>query len=177
MCLEKIDISQVSVIIPCYKDAATLKGAINSVLNQTYKNIEIVVVNDASPETDAIERVIEFYSSIIYVKNEINLGLAATRNVGMRKAKGEFIAFLDADDEYHPRKIELQIRYVGEKIAIACNVESFSEHRPTLFNLKAPCDEDIQVVDSFSKMTLLNYLTGASILINRDLLLQFAGYD
>ena len=63
--------SLVSVVIPCYRDAKTISHAIDSILLQTYRNIEIIIVNDASPETDAIEQVLECYPSIIYIKNQV----------------------------------------------------------------------------------------------------------
>ncbi|MBT8633217.1 glycosyltransferase family 2 protein [Polynucleobacter paneuropaeus] len=155
----------------------TISSAIDSLYRQTYQNIEIIVVNDASPETDAIERVLEHYSSIVYIKNIVNLGLAASRNVGLRKSRGEFVAFLDADDEYHPQKIELQMRFSGENLAVACDVESFDKDRPILDNFNEPKTEYIEIIDSLWKISLFNYLTGASILARRDLLLRIGGYD
>ena len=155
----------------------TLSMAIDSLYRQTYQNIEIILVNDASPETDAIERVLEHYPLITYVKNPVNLGLAASRNIGLRKAKGDFVGFLDADDEYHPQKIEFQIRFSGENIAVACNVENFYDENPSLLNLEEVNSVDLEVVDSFWKLSLFNYLTGASILVHRDLLLRIGGYD
>lgn len=155
----------------------TLSSAIDSLYRQTYQKIEIIVVNDASPETDEIEEILGRYPSIIYIKNPTNIGLAASRNVGLRKSRGEFIAFLDADDEYHPQKIELQIRSSEENTAIACNVENFYEQSPHPLNLKELNAENIEAIDSLWKMSLYNYLTGASILAHRKLLLSVGGYD
>ena len=98
----------VSVIITCYKDGATLERAIISVINQKYKAVEIIVVNDFSPETDLIDSIIENYKEIVYIRNDINKGLAASRNIGIEVASGEYIAFLDADDSWHIKKIEIQ---------------------------------------------------------------------
>ena len=168
---------EVSVIIPCYKDSATLRDAIESILNQTFQDIEIIVVNDASPETEQIEKILEQYPSVTYIKNEINLGLAASRNIGLRTAGGQLVTFLDADDEYHPQKIEIQLKYIGENIAVACDVEKFSVRKPLLVSLDQHSQEHIEVVDSLWKILLFNYLTGASILARRDLFLKIGGYD
>ena len=167
----------VSIVIPCYRDSITISSAIDSLYRQTYQNIEIIVVNDASPETDEVERVLERYPSIIYVKNQVNLGLAASRNIGLRKSRGEFVAFLDADDEYNPHKIEFQIRCSGENIAVACNLENFYEQDPGPVNRVELNSEDLEIVDSLWKISIFNYLTGASILARRDLLLSVGGYD
>lgn len=101
----------VSVIITTYKrKPSILKRALDSVVNQTYKNIEIIVINDA-PEYDErinIDKLINMYrenNNIRYIVNSHNLGGNAARNVGIKVAKGEYIAFLDDDDEFLPEKI------------------------------------------------------------------------
>ena len=167
----------VSIVIPCYRDAKTLAYAIDSVLRQTYSAIEIIVVNDASPESDEIEQVLERFPSITYVVNKINLGLAASRNIGLKKSRGEYIAFLDADDEYHPKKIEFQINHVADKDAVACDLEVFSNQSPRILDLNELNQEHIGTVDNIWKISLFNYLTGASILVRRDTLLDLGGYD
>ncbi|AEF17822.1 glycosyl transferase family 2 [Thermoanaerobacterium xylanolyticum LX-11] len=103
----------VSVVIPFYSRVDWLIEATESVLAQTYKNIEIIIVNDGSPEK--ISEFLERYSSkITYVYQE-NKGAAAARNVGIKLSKGEYIAFLDADDVWMPNKLELQISMMIEK--------------------------------------------------------------
>ena len=98
----------VSVIITTYNRFDFLCRAINSVLAQTYKNIEIIVIDDFS--TDGTKEKIENYSSLVkYVRNEENIGLPASRNVGILASAGDYISFLDDDDEILPEKIEKQI--------------------------------------------------------------------
>jgi putative peptidoglycan lipid II flippase len=171
------DAPKVSVIIPCYKDAGTLSGAIHSVQNQTYKNIEIIVVNDASPESLEIEQVIEEHHSITYTKNPVNVGLAASRNIGLKKARGEYVAFLDADDQYHPKKIELQLRHINNDCAVACDVEIYIDRVPVTFDFEELNQKFINTIDGILKISFFNYLTGASILVRRDILLNLGGYD
>jgi len=107
----------VSVIIPTYNDAKVLPWAIESVLNQTHENLELIVVDDASK--DKTEEVVKGYikkdSRINYIKHEKNKERSAARNTGIKYATKEFIAFLDADDEWLPEKLEHQISYLREK--------------------------------------------------------------
>lgn len=88
---------KISVIIPVYNVEKYLRQCLDSVINQTYKDIEIICVNDASIDSSA-EILKEYEDKIIIVNNEINLGLGLTRNHGMKYATGEYIHFLDSDD-------------------------------------------------------------------------------
>lgn len=103
----------VSVIIPTYKRSDTLKRAIDSVLNQTYPNIEIIIVDDNAnflKTRDCNRELVKKYENIVFVENERNLGGGLSRNEGIQTAHGDFIAFLDDDDEYMPTKIEKQMQ-------------------------------------------------------------------
>jgi glycosyltransferase involved in cell wall biosynthesis len=98
---------QVSVIIPAYNCAPYLEAAIQSALDQTYPNIEVVVVNDGSP--DDTDKVVQpFLDRIFYVKQE-NKGLSGARNSGFQASHGEFVCFLDADDTLFPDKFTKQM--------------------------------------------------------------------
>ena len=104
-----------SVIIPTYSRPDNILRAINSVLSQTYKNIEIIVVDDngiGTPCQIETETVLQDYiadGKITYLKHEINKNGSAARNTGIKASKGEFITFLDDDDEYKPEKVEKQL--------------------------------------------------------------------
>src|SRR5262245_29271313 len=93
----------VSVIIPCYNQAQFLAKAIESVLAQTYREIEIVVVDDGSP--DHVFEVVSRYPTVKCVQQQ-NQGLAAARNAGFRVSTGDYVLFLDADDRLMPHGIE-----------------------------------------------------------------------
>ncbi len=105
----------VSVIIPTYKRPTTLKRAIDSVLNQTYKNVEVVVADDngigteGGLDTEAVMQEYKNDSRVKYVQHEVNINGSAARNSGFRKSEGEFIMFLDDDDEFLPDKVSSQI--------------------------------------------------------------------
>jgi glycosyltransferase involved in cell wall biosynthesis len=99
----------VSVVIPSYNSAHHISETLESVFSQSYRPHEIIVVDDGS--TDDTRAVLEKYSDrIIYVYQK-NAGEPAARNTGIRRASGEFIAFLDADDLWLPNKLTLQMDY------------------------------------------------------------------
>lgn len=105
----------VSVIIPSYNREKTIARAVNSILNQTYKDIEVIVVDDCSSD-----KTIEILTSIkdkrfSYYKLDKNSGACVARNLGIEKAKGDYIAFQDSDDEWLPDKLEKQMKAFDNK--------------------------------------------------------------
>ena len=98
----------VSVVIPAYNGQETVARAINSVLQQTYRNHEIIVVDDGS--TDSTLDVLSRYGSQITLIRQQNAGAVAARNKGAKHANGAYIAFLDQDDWWVPKKLEIQVR-------------------------------------------------------------------
>lgn len=108
-------IPRVSVVIPVYCAAAAhkqyLEETLLSVAAQTYRDFEVVIVDDHSPnDPSAIIEDTDGLPQIIYISNETNLGHAESRNVGVRAARGEMIALLDHDDIWSPEKLELQVQ-------------------------------------------------------------------
>ncbi|MCK5111900.1 MAG: glycosyltransferase [Thermoplasmatales archaeon] len=100
----------ISVVIPTYNRPDFLKKAVETVLNQTYENLEILIIDDASP-VDNQKNINNFDDSrIMYFKNKTRRGAPYSRNVGIKNAKGRFIAFLDDDDEWMPHKLEEQLK-------------------------------------------------------------------
>lgn len=100
----------VSIVIPAYNAARHISDCIGSVVQQTHKNIEIIVVNDGSTDdTLGKLRYLRATEPRMKVISQPNSGPSAARNIGIRSAKGYFIAFLDSDDVWDPRKLELQI--------------------------------------------------------------------
>ncbi len=102
----------VSVIIPFFNDSQTISRALESVIAQTYTNIEVLVVDDGSSteEHAALEKIVSNYEKVRVIKRPHNRGAGFARNTGIAKAKGEYIAFLDADDEMYAHKIESQLK-------------------------------------------------------------------
>lgn len=108
---EEIANLRVSVIIPFYNnDISELLRAYNSVINQTHKNYEIIFINDGSSKNyEKFLKIIKNDNNCIYLENKINMGVSYSRNLGIDKSSGKYIAFLDADDEFVEDKIENQL--------------------------------------------------------------------
>lgn len=100
----------VSIVIPFYENVFWLKQAVNSVLAQTYKNYEIIVINDGSMED--LTAFLEKYEDKIVYKCKKNGGPASARNLGIEIATGKYIAFLDSDDLWYDKKLEMQIEFM-----------------------------------------------------------------
>ncbi|MCU4677337.1 glycosyltransferase family 2 protein [Catenovulum sp. 2E275] len=108
---------QISIIMPCYNGEAYLREAINSVLEQTYDNYTLVVVDDGS--TDNSREIVREYSSkdsrVTLITNKFEKGAAGARNTGLKRAlSSDYIAFLDSDDIWDKNKLELQLQFMLE---------------------------------------------------------------
>ena len=104
----------VSIITPVYNSEKYIEECIKSVINQSYKNIEMIIIDDGSTDNskNIIEKYTESFPFIKYIKCNENNGAWAARNIGIEKAKGRFISFLDADDLYKKNKIKNQINFM-----------------------------------------------------------------
>ncbi len=109
-----MDLPLVSVVIPVFNSEKYLVESIESIINQTYSNLEILIIDDLS--TDDSWKIIEEYGKIdariVPVKNKVNLNSAATRNVGIKKAHGKYICLHDSDDVSEPDRIQKQVNYL-----------------------------------------------------------------
>lgn len=169
------NLEKVSVIIPTYNRSTLLVKAIKSLQSQSYKNIEIIVVDDCS--IDDTSKVVKKFNDerIIYVRHDINKGGSEARNTGIKMATGKYIAFLDSDDQWLPEKIEKQLLifqqntetglvYTGLKIIneIGLTKISVPEFRGKLLSrlLESNCID-----------------TTSSIVVRKDLLLKVGGFD
>jgi glycosyltransferase involved in cell wall biosynthesis len=102
---------KVSVVIPAYNAEDYVRQTLDSVLAQTFTDYEVIMVNDASTDsTPDLLREYERKGRFRVVTHEVNKGLAAARNSGIRCARGEFVTFLDADDLWRPEKLDYQLR-------------------------------------------------------------------
>lgn len=122
----------ISIVIPTLNRAHLVTRAITSVLNQTYQDYEIIIVDDGS--IDETERVIKRcnYKKIIYIKHKKTRGPGAARNTGIDATRGDYIAFLDSDDEWLPKKLEKQINLFKKNIdkigLIYCGVQLIDQY-------------------------------------------------
>jgi len=170
-------VPKVSVIIPTYNRAHLVGRAIRSVLNQTYQDFEIIVVDDHS--TDNTEEVVKSFNDprIRYIRHEKNRGGSAARNTGIRAARGEYIAFLDDDDYWLPTKVEKQISLFEQAPADVGMVYSgFALVNPScsrIYGLHKPrCRGRLSAKEIFSWIT-----TTSTMMVRKDFLIQIGGFD
>ena len=112
----------VSVVMPAYDAAGFISESISSVINQTYENWELLVIDDASgDDTPAlVERLMEEDERIRLHSLPANQGAGFARNIGIKASEGEFIAFLDADDLWKPQKLQKQLSFMEKEAAAVC---------------------------------------------------------
>lgn len=141
---------RVSVIIPSYNGSGWIAESIESVLNQTFRDHEIIVVVDGS--TDGTEEVVARFGSDVRCVVQENGGPARARNTGLAQSRGEFVAFLDDDDLWEPDKLEVQVRLLDEHPELGV---VFSNYRP----FGDPAD----YTDGFSRSPVLRQLPKSEI--------------
>lgn len=163
---------EVSVIIPTYNCGKYLNCAIQSVIKQE-RNLEILLIDDAS--TDGTEKIVKKLQEstpypIHYIRNSKNLGVSASRNKGIEQAKGEYIAYLDADDWWEAKKLEKQIQKLKEKNGVFCYTgrELYLENgQRTGKRIAVP--EEL----TFSRLLYTNVIPCSSVLLKAELAREF----
>lgn len=114
---------KVSIIVTTYNSSAFIENCIESLLNQTVNNIEVIVVDDAS--TDNTVALLKNYPSIKVIELSENRGTYYARNIGISKSSGQFITFQDSDDWSHPERISIQLKYLLQNIHTIANFSNF----------------------------------------------------
>ena len=104
----------ISIIMPYYKKSATVKQTIDSIFAQTYSNFELIIIYDDEDKKDLeyLKKIVKKSEKVLIIINQSNLGAGLSRNLGIKNAKGEFVAFIDADDTWHKKKLEEQINFM-----------------------------------------------------------------
>lgn len=163
----------VSVIIPVYNCELFLSSTIDSVLAQdSEKKLEIIIVNDCSSDNSEkiIQKYIKKHSNIFYFKNNINLGAGESRNIGLSKAKGRFVAFVDADDLWKSDKIKKQLRLLQEKNAFFSYtaIEMIDKNGKKIKNKRK-----LKTEITYSFLLKNTMIANSSVLIDRNILGDF----
>lgn len=167
---------QVSVILPVYNGAQTIEEAVASVMKQTYDHIELIVIDDGS--TDETPSLVgkcqkaHASKSVVYIRQE-NQGVSAARNTGIRRATGDYIAFIDADDRWSPDKITEQVRVLKEKksiVLLGTGVRSQTERR------KTGASGDVQMIP-FQRLLCKNYFVTSSVMVRSSALNALGGFN
>lgn len=172
----------VSVIIPTYKRVDFLERAIKSVLNQTYRNIEIVVVDDNNSDTEyrvetskLMKKYVSYYSNIKYIMLDKNSGGCVARNTGLQETTGKYVNFLDDDDIFYPEKIEKQVSKFENSTEPLAVVGCFANIIDNDGKIKRV--EKVEVKgDVFVKQLAYNVCTTSIALINREVCVKSGGF-
>src|SRR5215470_6392958 len=117
---------KVSVVMPVYNVERFVRQAVQSVLDQTYRDFELLIIDDRSPDL-SIDICRGFHNSRLQIiQHNENRGLAGARNTGIRNASGEYLAFIDSDDAWHPHKLERHVAHLDQNPKVGI---SFSRSR------------------------------------------------
>jgi glycosyltransferase involved in cell wall biosynthesis len=166
---------EVSVIIPSYNSAKYLTDAVDSVLSQTFRDFEVLIVDDGS--TDNTEGVISRYGEPVRYIRQRNSGVAAARNRGIQESCGQYVAFLDADDTWRPEKLEMQVKALREKPGYRACYTAFTVVSANL----TPCGvtRSCWPVASLQDLLLRGNVIGSicSVVCERSLFESTGGFD
>ncbi len=169
---------KVSVIIPVYDRLQYLKQAISSVLSQTYRDFEIIIVDDGSPLN--VRDILEPYGTRVRYFRYENRGQAAARNSGIRQAKGEYIALLDDDDTWLPDRLETQVPVLDKNQALAfiCSETLIMDAAGHIIghHRKVP-GPGRELRDTFDDLYAGNFISTLTVLIRKTHLLAAGGFD
>ena len=171
----------VSVVIPTYNRAKWVSKAIDSVLAQTFTDFELLVVDDGS--TDQSRQVISAYGSRLHYIYQDNRGVSTARNRGILEARGEWVAFLDSDDEWVPEKLQTQMNLVDrhpQLVMVASDAHIGSgDNRVTLFDIREQVlkDETKCVIDRPLLTAFKTNFFPSSFVVKKDALLQVGMFD
>ena len=159
---------KVSVIMPAYNADKTINTAIQSVLSQTFSDFELIVIDDCS--NDRTSDIINSYNDkrIIYTKNIQNSGASASRNIGISKARGEWIAFLDSDDFWDENKLSKQLQLHNNKpdAVLSYTASAFIDQDGKKYSYVMPAEKMV----SYKTLLKRNVLSCSSVMIRADII-------
>lgn len=164
-----------SIIIPVYNKANTIVQALDSVFSQTFKDFEVIVVNDGS--TDNVLEVLKSYNNPVKVITQRNGGVSVARNKGIENANGDYLCFLDADDLWYPNHLEticdMMLAYPDEKFFGTCHSCSFPDGKVVDCNRRISSLDDVLLVKDL--IAFINQYGGVvntnGICVSRDILI------
>lgn len=172
----------ISVVIPLYNKEERIAHTLQSVFTQTFQDFEIVVVDDGSTD-NSVEEVEKFTDSRIRLIHQTNAGVSAARNRGIEEARGELIAFLDADDEWKPRYLETQYglyQKYPECSVYVCNYEfrdSEGKVTPTIIR-KLPFEEEDGILSNYFEVASCSHppICSISIMVKKTAIQAIGGF-
>lgn len=167
---------KISVIIPIYNGEKTIKETIQSILNQTFADFEIVAINDGSKDS-TLEIISSFEDPRLNIFSYENAGLSAARNRGIAKAKGEYISFIDADDMWTDHKLEEQLKALQSNswASVAYSWTNFVDENGKF--LRSGCHINANG-DVFLQLLRINFIqSGSNLLVKTEALARVGNFD
>lgn len=160
----------VSVIVPVYNRAHLVTETVASILQQTYRGIEVILINDGSTDNslNVIQALQQEYPDVIRIIDQDNQGQTIARNQGIKHAKGKYVAFLDSDDLWVPDKLELQIPLFDKGVGLVYGGVELINERGETTGFDA-CDPAIQG-KIYPQLLVKNRMTGGSVVVLREAL-------
>jgi teichuronic acid biosynthesis glycosyltransferase TuaG len=161
--------------MPAYNATAYIESTINSVLKQTFEDWELLIINDCSTDTTAsiVEEYIQRDPRIELINLSKNMGApAGPRNLGVKKARGQWIAFLDSDDIWHPEKLYRQINVLKKNNAQFCSTQMINFRDDEYPSLKDASENQIEWI-SFTKQLIKLRTPTSSVVAKKNLLLKY----
>jgi len=180
---------RVSVVIPTHNRGELLARAVDSALAQTVDDIEVLVVDDGS--IDGTRALIEDYADprVRYLAHDANRGVSAARNTGVEAARGDYVAFLDSDDEWLPRKLDRQLSALDDRgegwVGAYCDVASTglstggriaAAVSERVFRSAAPREGGRELAEALLSMQVFMG-PGSTLLVDRDVIASTGGFD
>jgi glycosyltransferase involved in cell wall biosynthesis len=168
----------VTVIIPCYRCAKTIERAIRSILTQTYRPQEVILIDDFSNDDgkslSKIYRLKDLFNDIeiSIITLTKNMGPADARNTGWNRAKQPYIAFLDADDAWHPEKLSIQYSWMAKHPEVVLTAHNTKMLRSTLIDSKLSKNVGF-IKANILKLIFSNYFPTRSVMLKRDIDYRF----
>ena len=166
--LHNVD-NMISVIMPCYNAQSFVGEAIESVIEQSWKNLELIVIDDGSQDlsSQVVKKWAEKDDRIIFFTNEKNVGVSETRNRGIELSKGEWIAFLDSDDVWEKDKLEKQMALAVDRKAdfVFSSCSMIDEKNRYIGEMSR-----VPIQANYRELQRWNMITCSSVLVKRELL-------
>jgi glycosyltransferase involved in cell wall biosynthesis len=150
----RLSAPRVSVIIPAYNASRYIPEALDSVFAQSFQDLEVIVVNDGSSDTPQLQAALRPYAGRLFYIEQPNRGVSAARNFAIQRARGDLLAFLDADDVWLPQYLEVQVNFLNEHpgaVAAVSDVLRFGESAPKPYERRMLGSDNINLL-SFDDM-------------------------
>lgn len=171
---------KVTIVIPVYKGKKYMRKAIDSAIAQTYENLEILVINDGSPDDGATDTIAKSYGDKIRYIYKENGGVSTVLNLALKEMKGEYFSWLSHDDVYYPEKVEEEVNYliendlVGKKVILYSDYDLIDKHGSLIARSKKPHQE---TVDKPEYAMLRGHVNGITLLIPKIAFDECGNFD